>query len=1063
MDGRDSGVEFRILGQVELWADGKRYDLGSRKERGVLAVLLWELRPVPAETLVSRIWGDEPSDSAVKSLYENVSRLRRTLRTAGGSGQELTQRSGSYALDVNRQDVDLWRFRTLRDEARAAASCDDNERAFELLSAANTFWHGTPLHGLDGYWAEGVRVELDEERLAAAVQRIQSGLQLLRHADLVGEIAALVRQQPLNERLLDLYFRALHGSGRKAEALSAYHDAERRWREGYGCDLGSALRDLHRLMLRDDPTLSGSPPFDASPIATRPRKAALDSVEPPVSSSTMPRDNPDFTGRAAELRTLTSWLESDEARLSVPVVVISGMAGVGKTAFAVHAAHQLRERYPDQMYLPLRTHQHDGERLASTTALGTMLRMLGVPDNVIPADLEDRATLCRFKLAGRSTLILLDDALDADHVLPLLPGTPGCLVLVTSRRRTLGLPGMLSLPLGPLPQADALAQFARTAGAHRENPADRAAAASVVRLCGRVPLEIQVAGSRLRAHPAWRVSDLATRLRDMRSIDRDMNAALALSYRYLTVGQQRLFRWLALHPGDSFSVHAARAVAGGVSPAGTIQALEALLDFHLIEEPTHERFMFHTLVRQYAADLTEAVDPESDRKAATRRLLDYYLALADHADQIVHPFGRRIKLPGAFTAPALPAMRTPRECLTLLHAEKSSMLAIAHHAAANGWPVHAGLLAHLLGGFLDTWGEWAVAIDMHRSAINAWRAAGDVGGGARALIDLAFVLCRTGRNAEAADCARNGLAAARAASDRAHEAAALDTLGIILSMSALYSEALDCHDQALAIWRDLGDRHGEADAFSHSGMSAARLGRQHDAVRRAELAFAAYRELGDDQGATNALNNLGGMQQDAGCYDEALASYEQAKAAFLEIGDRQGQAIALSNIGDIRRLSGGHRDAIVDYRAALDIFRQIGDRRSEAETLNGMADALARSGDHQSAIGHYERALALGFELAERRAQATSHLGIGAVRLAMGQYPTAADDYQAALKLSQDIADPVLEGHALYGLGHVAASTEGAPAARRHWRAALARFEVAGRPEADEVRARLLAEPGSPG
>ena len=1043
-------MKFRILGQVELWADGKRYDLGSRKERAVLAILLWERRPVPAETLISRIWGDEPSDGAVKSLYENVSRLRKSLRAAGGTGQELSQRSGSYVLEASREDVDVWRFRTLRDQSRAAAATGDYERAFGLLGTADRLWRGIPLDGLDGDWVEGARVQLDEERLAATLQRIKSGLIVGLHADLVSEIAALVREQPPNEDLLDLYLRALYGSGRKAEALKAYLEAEQRSREGYGSDLGTALRDLHRLMLQDDPTLSPVPPAQSAS-----RRLAATEASSPAPSSTMPRDNPDFTGRTAELETLTGWLDSDKARSSVPVAVISGMAGVGKTALAVHAAHGLRERYPDQLYLSLRAHQHDGEPLAPAAALGTMLRVLGVPDNVIPADLEDRAALWRFKLADRKALILLDDALEVEQVMPLLPGAPGCLVLVTSRRRTLSLPGMLPLPLGPLPLADALAHFARAAGTGGGARAEEVAAAAVVRLCGRVPLEIQVAGSRLRGHPAWKVSDLAARLSDMRSIDRDMNVALALSYRYLTAGQQKLFRWLALYPGDSFSTHAARAMAGGDSPAGTVQALEVLLDFHLLEELTPGRFEFHALIREYAADLTEAVDPEPDRQAATRRLLDYYLALAAHADRVVHPFGRRVKLPGPAAAPALPALGTRSECVALLHADKTGMLAVARHAAATGWPVHAALLAHLLGGFLDTWGDWAAAIELHRRAVDAWRAARDVGGEAMALTDLAFVLCRTGRHAEAADTARTGLAAARAAADKAGEAAALDTLGIIFSLSARYVEALACHDQALAIWRELGGRHGEADALSHSGMAAACLGRHRDALRRAELALAAYRGLGDLQGATNALNNLGGLQQDAGCHDDALVSYEQAKAAFLEIGDRQGEAIALSNIGDIHCLRGSHQDAITDYRAALDIFREIGDRRSETEALNGLAAAFSGAGNQRDAIGHYEKALALGMELAERRAQAASHLGIGAVRLAAGQHLTAADDYRAALKLSQDIADPVLEGHALFGLGHVAARTEGALAAREHWRTALARFEAAGRPEADEVRALL--------
>jgi tetratricopeptide (TPR) repeat protein len=1055
IDGRNSGVEFRILGQVELWANGKRHDLGSRKERGVLAVLLWELRPVPSETLISRIWGDESSDSAIKSLYENVSRLRKTLRAAGGTGQELAQRSGSYVLDVNRQDVDVWQFRMLRDEAKAAAARGDHEGAVDLFGAASTRWRGIPLDRLDGDWAEGVRVELDEERLAAALARIKSGLRLRRHAELVGEIAALVRQQPPNEELLDLYLRALYGAGRKAEALSAYREAELRSREGYGGDLGPPLRDLQRRMLQDDPALSAS-----LPARTSPSPAAASGAPRP---STMPRDNPDFTGRVIELSTLLSWLELTSVHRSVPEVVISGMAGTGKTTLAVHAAHRLRERYPDQLYLRLRAHAADGEALTPATALGTLLRMLGVPDNVIPADPEDRAALWRFKLTNRRAFIVLDDALDADQVAPLLPGTPGSLVLVTSRHRTLHLPGMLALPLGLMPQAEASALFARAAGDRIRTPADRAAAASVVRLCGRVPLEIQLAGTRLHGHPAWSVGDLASRLRDMRSIDREMNAALALSYRYLTTGQQRLFRWLALHPGDSLSSHAARALAGGASPTGTDEALDALHDCHLIEEPTPGRYTLHDLVRGYAADLAQAVDPEPDRQVATERLLDYYLTLAAQADRVLHPFARRISAPGPSTAPATPPLSTRSQCLTLLNEEKTSMLAVARHAAASGWPVHAGLLAHLLGGFLDTWGDWTNAADLHRRAIDAWRTAGSPAGEAAALVDLGFILCRTGQHAQAAEHVLKALAIARAAADTTGEAAALDTMGIIHAWSGRYAEALASHDRALALWRGLGDKHGEADALSRGVMPAVRLGRHAHALGRAELALAAYRDLGDLQGETNSLNNIGGLQQDAGCFPEALASYERAMAGFTQIGDRQGEAVALNNIGEIRRLSGHHGQALKDYRAALSIFQDISDRGSAAQTLNGMAAAFAAAGHDQAALNCYEKALVLGSELGERHVQAVSHQGIGAVHVALGRCLSAVDDFRIALKLSQEIADPVQEAQALYGLGCALAETEGAAAAGKIWRAALAIFEAAGRLEADDVRARLSALSREPG
>ena len=1041
-------MEFRILGPVELLSGGQSHKLGARKERGVLAILLWELgRPIPAETLVSRIWGDDASDGALESLYQNVSRLRKSLRNAGGTGRELPNGSGSYVLNVSRQDVDAWRFRALRDDARAAAAHGDDERAVTLLTEAEALWRGVPLDGLDGDWVEAIRARLNEERFRAAIHRIQAGLRLRRHADLVGEIADLARQYPPNDVLVELHLRALYSSGRQAEALLAYREAERRWRNDFGMNLGPALRDLHQLMLHDDPTLGAtSAPYSA---------AVPDAVPPTTPPSGIPRDNPDFTGRAAELAMLSSWLGSDAAQSTVPVVVISGMAGVGKSTLAVHAAHSLRERYPDQLHLTLHGHDAHGAPLEPTAALGTLLRMLGVHDRAIPADIEDRAALWRLMLNGRRALIMLDDALDADQVLPLLPGAPGSLVLVTTRRRTLSLPGMLSLSLAPMPHVDASALFTRTADIGEV--ADQSAAVShVLRLCGYVPLEIQLAGSRLRGHPAWSVSDLASRLDDMRSGDRNMTAALALSHRYLTADQQQLFRWLTLDPGDSFSAHAAAAMAADPSPGATERALEMLFDYHLIEEPVTGRFTFHDLVREYAATLA---DPEPEQRLAMGRLLDYYVCLADQADRVAHPFGRRIPVPRDMIAPpALPPLSTRSECMARLETDRTNLLGIARYAAVEGWPVHAGLLAHLLGGFLDAWGEWADAIHLHRLAVAAWRTTGNAVGEATALIDLASILCRTGQQAEAAECAQAALAAARSAADKGSEAAALDTLGVILSVSARYADALVCHDQAIPIWRDIGDRHGEADALNRSGMPAARLGKHPDALRRAELALAIYRELGDLQGETKALNNLGGMQQDAHCYDEALGSYEQVLATLREIGDRQGQAIALSNIGDIRQISGHHEEALRNYRTALNIFRDIGDRRSEAETLNGMAAAFTDAGDSQAALSHYERALVLASELAERHTQAVSHSGIGAVHLMMGQCHSAADDYLIALTLSRDIEDPVQEGRALRGLGCAlvdANGAAGAAEAREYWRSALTIFETVGSPEADDIRARL--------
>lgn len=1003
-------MEFRLLGPVELWDGGERRDLGARKERCVLAVLLWELgRPITAEAIIHRVWEADLPGKDLSSFYSTVSRLRARLHGIGTTDRDwLPRRSGSYQLDVGRDDVDVWRFRNLRSEAKAAAARGYDEQAVALFGQAEALWHGIPLTGLDGNWAAGVRTTLCEELLAAVQERIQAALRLGRHAELVGEITDLVAGHPLNEDLAELAMLALYRSGRRADALASYRRLDRRWREEFGGDPGPKLRDLHQRMLHDDPALAAP----ASPGGTANRAAVIDTAQLAAFTSTMPRDNPDFTGRTAELAMMSDWLNSSQAQSAVPVAVISGMAGVGKTTLAVHAAHLRRELYRDQLYLQLRGHAADQSPLDPVAALGTLLRRLGVPDDQVPADIEDRAALWRSRLAGRRALILLDDADGTEQVRPLLPGSPSCLVLITTRR-AIDLPGICWLSLEPMPSTDAAALFTRTAG---RGQLGGEAVASVLRMCGYLPQEIQLAGSELRRHPSWNVGDLAARLRQTRAKDRQVGAALALSYQHLTSAQQRLLRQLALHPGQVFSGYAATAMAGDQTPSETGRSLDVLLDNHLLTEPAPGRFSFHDLTREYARELAMTTDSQQDRQRTMRRLLDYYLSLADRADRTVYPFHRRVPIDGIAAAPDLPPLNTRGDYQQYLEAEKANLLAIARYAASDGWPEHAALLAHALGKFLGTWGDWTDAIELQHRAVEAWRGLGSTYGEALALTELSVVLSRAGEHDEALSCARDALAIAKATGDRPGEADALGSMGLTLWRSARYSEALAKHSEALTIWHELGDRHGEADALWRTAIAFWRLGRNPDALWRAEQARAAYRELGDPHGEANALNFLGGLQQDAECYDQALVSYQQALAMFKQLGDRQGEAVAFNNIGEVRRLNGDYAQALRDYRMALDILREIGDRGSEAETLNSMASTFFTTGDYRTALTFYQRALILADQLAERHLQASSHLGAGAVHLTMGSPATAADDYRTALELSRQIGDSRLETQALRGL-----------------------------------------------
>jgi tetratricopeptide (TPR) repeat protein/DNA-binding SARP family transcriptional activator len=1048
---KDERVEFRILGPVELWADGKRHDLGSRKERCVLAVLLWELgRPIAASTLIDQVWGDDPPAKPLDSLYSNVSRLRSRLRHACGNGRDWElRRSGSYALDVSQSEVDFRRFRELRDNARAAAASGDDERVSALLHEAEQLWRGAPLADIGGMWADRVRLNLNEEHYAASLMRFDAELRLGRHTSLVGELFDLAAQHPLKEAPTKCLMLALYRSGRTPDALSAYLTFWRRLRDEVGSEPSTDLRSLHQRILNDDPELAVKSP--ARPLQPGTPTTGMPSGTP---ASTLPRDNPDFTGRAAELDTLSAWMSSGQAQSAVPVVAISGMPGVGKTALAVHAAHMHADRYADQLYVSLRGHAPDGDPMDPASVLRALLRALGVMDDVIPASIEDRAALWRSRLAGRRALILLDDALDSAQVRPLLPGTSGCLVLITARRRAIDLPGVLWLPLDPMPPTEAASLFTRIAGKDRIR--DHAGVASVLRLCGYLPMEIQIAGSELRRHPAWDTRDLASRLQENRAEDRQVGAALALSYRHLTTAQQRLLRRLALHPGPGFSRYAAAAAAGDQSAGETERGLDALLDHYLIEEPAPGRFAFHDLIRVYARHLAEICDRDADREATVRRMLDYYLCLADQADRLVYPFHRRLPAWHGRVPVNLPSPRTRRDCRKWMEAERPGLLAAARYATEHCWAEHASLLPHMLARFLDTWGYWTDAVNLHRRAVEAWRTAGNSRGEAKALTELCFILGRMGRYGEASECARQALAIAQDTFDRAEEAESLDNLGLILWQTSQYAEALSHFHQAVTIWRALGDRHGEADALGHSAAVLWHVNRYAEALQLAEKALAIYRELSDIQGEANSLNNLGDLQQSVDCHDLAIKSYRQALDMFQDIGDRQGEAIASNNIGDICRKTGRTGDALAHYRTALDIYRDIGDRRCEADALNNMGAAYRQMGHYGDALDQHQKALVLAHEITERFLEARSYHGSGDAHLAVRNYGAAAEDYRTAIELSRQIRDRFQEAEALRGLGHVLLHTAGESAARTHWHRALGILdEIQKQPEADEVRALL--------
>jgi DNA-binding SARP family transcriptional activator len=540
-------VTFGLLGEVEARIDDRFFDVGPARQRCVLAALLVDAnRSVPVEQLIDRVWADRPPQRAREVLYSYLSRLRHAL--AAANDVHIGRQSAGYILTVDPMAVDLHRFHRLLTEARAAG--DDADEA-DLLEQALGLWRGEAFGALDTPWVNTVRDDLDRQRLAAELERNDLALRRGRHAALLAGLSAAAATRPLDERLAAQLLLALYRSGRQADALAHYQQMRVRLADELGTDPSPPLQQLHQRILTSDPSL-------AAPTAETTRPTA--GSAPPRQLPTPPRS---FTGRADALAILDALLTAHgEHSTAVVISALSGTAGIGKTALAVHWAHQVADRFPDgQLYVNLRGFDPGGQTMAPAEAIGGFLHALGMPPQRIPADLDARVGLYRSELSGRRILIVADNARDAAHVRPLLPGTPGCLVLVTSRSQLSGLvaaDGAHPVTLDLLSTAEARELLAHRLGQHRI-AAQRQAVEDIITSCSRLPLALAIVAARAAIRPSFGLDVLAKELHEARAgLDAfsdgedpttDIRAVFSWSYQRLSTDAARLFRLLGLAPG----------------------------------------------------------------------------------------------------------------------------------------------------------------------------------------------------------------------------------------------------------------------------------------------------------------------------------------------------------------------------------------------------------------------------------------------------------------------------------------------------------------------------------
>ncbi|TCO59419.1 AfsR/SARP family transcriptional regulator [Actinocrispum wychmicini] len=647
-------IEFRLLGEIEARVAGQPIVIGFAQLRCVLAVLLVEANhTVSVDQLLDRVWGPRREPRRPRDAVQHRIALLRKALTAV-PGVTITTHTTGYRLVVDPETVDLHRFESLVAQARASRA---DELTATLFTQALGLWRGEPLADLpDTTWTTSVRAALSQRRHAAQLDLGDAQLRLGQHAALLADLTNNPDRHPLDERLAGQYVLALYRSGRQAEALSHYQTLRHRLADELGTDPSPPLQRLYQQILHADPTVAAPASIrqtpKAAPEAAVPRNDLLGEVA-------------DFTGRAAELRDLRSALPADgTTATAVTIFAIDGMAGIGKTTLALRVAHLLKDRYPDaQLFIDLHAHTTSRDTLDPATALASLLHAIGVPAEHVPETLEDRAARWRAESAHRNVLVVLDNAASAAHVRPLLPGTAGSLILVTSRRRLVDLDVTHTLSLDLLPPDDAITLLARVIG-HQRSAAEPAAVADVARLCGYLPLALRVAAARLRARPTWSVGYMAERLRDesrrlaeLASGDRSVAAAFAASYQQLTPPLRRLFRLLGLIPGPHWDTPLAAALAD-TSLAGTESSLEQLLDVHLLLQPAPGRYQFHDLLRRHARTAAQREESAADRQAALNRILEYYRIVGSNAVATTLPATWRASTatvasgPVVFTAPS---------------------------------------------------------------------------------------------------------------------------------------------------------------------------------------------------------------------------------------------------------------------------------------------------------------------------------------------------------------------------------------------------------------------------
>jgi DNA-binding SARP family transcriptional activator len=935
-------VLFRILGPVEAWTGEDWATITAAKQRSLLATLLVHAgQPVSTDALAEEVWPGEPPAKPSSLLSVYMHHLRRL--TGDADGRVLVTRPPGYQVVLGRGELDADRFTRLVAMGRQALADGAPSRAVDLLTEALGLWRGQAL--ADVFPTQLIEAEarrLEESRVEALELRAEASLACGRYAEVIPELRRLLADQPMREKLWALLMRALYGAGRQAEALEMYEEARRRIADELGVDPGPELRQLHQQILDADSegTLAALGP----PAVTQ---ASSPAYQPPAQ---LPADITDFTGRTGQVKRLRGLLTdagADGTPGAVRVALVVGAGGLGKTTLAVHAAHLLASEFPDgQLYANL----HGAAQPADPAeVLARFLRALGTEPANIPLGEEERSAHYRTRLAGKKVLIVLDDARDAAQVRPLLPGSASCAVLVTARRRLPELPGTKVLDLDVLPLDEARTLFVLVAGQERA-VAEPAATDDVLAACAGLPLAIRIGGARLAARGNWTVRALADRLSDerrrldeLRAGNLAVRASFEVSFASLPgpevpdgVEPARAFRLLGLWTGSSVSLVAASALLGEERFAVS-DALDVLVDAHLLETRALDQYRFHDLLRVYAADRARIQETEQDRQAAVGRLLSWYLHTTAAAAAVISPQHTQVPLepPPPMVHPL--SFTSFEEALAWCEAERAGLTAATRLAATYGlhelaWKLPAAAMSFYFRR--SYWNDW---ITTHDIGLSSARALDDPLAQAWMFNNLGMAYGQQ-RMPEAVRYFEQALELYRQIADLRGVARAEYNLANASFDLGRYAEALEAAERSLPIQRQLGNRYVEGLALNTMGCASRELGRSSEAVDHFQQAMAIFRDLGDVDSVADSLSDLGDTYLGLRRFDEAIVCLEQSLAIRRDLKDRAGQAATLARLGHAHRGAGDLRQASEFLAEAQRLEEELGDHAKAAEVHAALSD-----------------------------------------------------------------------------------------------------------------------------